>query len=541
MMSAVRSLHFFLVAHPLLLLGAALLLCLATDRLLRPATSWWRWGTWTAVVASGGMFLALDTLYFIRPGFLDHVEAQVAAVAALPLHGGSVYHTFDGSRAYALGYGPALYGAVGVCYRVFGESLLVAKLPALFAMTAGLLALFLAMRPLPGGRVLAWRTVAGAILMGLMPFAAQVWTRADPLLYGCTALGILAASLPQRWQAGLALGVLVGIAANLKLHGGVYFLPMAAWLAVRQGGGVLAFAAAPALGLFAAPFLPWSDAGLPLSEALRVNAGHGFSAANFESNLEWATLFAAPAFAPFIWRAKSAPPLPRELQWGLRSLGAAYLVVCVVAAKPGAGNWHLLPLIPPTLWLAARRFAFDHPGGKAIAGPAVFAWCAVAAFLGWTRHDDWVAYLWRNEAADQAAEARAIVGAHRDGVVLMGAGREVDGGGYRSTWVRPVLVYAGQSYLFDPVAIMDLRQAGKPDEISGSPKMLGNHPRTVVLIPHGEPPFAMGSYYAGITCFPDSFRTAFTDHFVRIAEGRWFDTWARSPVPPPVTNPPSVR
>lgn len=541
MMPALRSLYFFLIGHPLLLLVAALLLCAATARVLPSRAPVWRWGAWAAVATSGGMFLVFGTLYFIRPGFLDHVEAQVAAVASLPLHGGNVYHVFDGSRAYALGYGPALYGAVGTCYRVFGESLLVAKLPALFAVTGGLLALFTAVRRLPGSAPLAGRTVAGAVMVGLMPFAAQFWTRADPLLYGCVALGLLAASLPRGWQAGLMLGLLAGTAANLKLHGGVYFLPLVAMLAVRHGAGVLAFAAVPALGLLVAPFLPWTAHGLPLLGALRVNAGHGFSAANFEGNLEWAALFAAPAFAPLFWRTESAPPLPRELRWGLLGLGAAYLIVCGVAAKPGAGNWHLLPLIPPTLWLAARRHAFDGASGKGIvAAPAIFAWCAVAAFLGWTRHDDWVAYLWRNEAAGQEAEVRAIVGAHPGRPVLMGAGSDVDGGGYRATWVRPVLAYTGQPYTFDAVAIMDLRKAGRPDEICASPKMLGDDPRTLVLIPHGEAPFAMGSYYAGAPCFPESFRVVFTRDFVRIAEGRWFDTWVRSPaaraarvLPPP--------
>jgi hypothetical protein len=540
-MATLRASYFFLIDHPLLLLAAAMVFCAAAGRLVSPQAFVWRLGIRLALAVSAGMFLVFGALYFSRPGFLDHVEAQVATVAALKLHGGVVYHAFDGTKAYAIGYGPALYAAVATAYRVFGEGLQVAKLPALFAVVGGLSALFATVRTLPGGAPLAWRMVALAVALGLVPFAAQFWTRADPLLYGCVAIGLLTTLLSRGWQAGVLAGVLIGIAMNLKLHGGVYFLPVLAALCSRHGWGVLVCAALPAIALVGAPFLPWSIHGAVLWGALKVNAGHGISFASFIQNLEWAVLFAAPAIAAFAWRRNTGPAFPREVRFAFFALILGYLLVSTVAAKPGAGNWHLLPLVPATLWLAARCLGpITRPSTGSIPAHVVFAWCGVVAFLGWTRHDDWVTYLWRNDAASQASELRAVVEAHRNSPVIMGAGGEVYGEGYRATFVRPILAFASQPYSIDPVAIMDLRKAGRADEVCASLRMLGDDPRVLVIIPHGEEPFAMGSYYGAAPCFPESFRTDFSKNFQRIAEGRWFDTWGRrdaSAAKRPVSSP----
>ena len=259
---------------------------------------------------------------------------------------------------------------------------------------------------------------------------------------------------------------------------------------------------------------------------MQVNASHGLSLSKFVTNLEYAGLFTAPVWALGLWRPSDGRPWPRDLRVGVAALFITFVLVSSVASKPGAGNWHLLPFVPITLWLAAQS---GRAWGKPAQLPpyAVLAWSATVAFLGWTRHDDWVTYLWRNDAAQQAQEVHAIMTSHPTQPVMMGAGQSTYGAGYYSTFVRPVLVYAGQPYTFDPAAIMDLRKASRPDDICASSRMWGSWRDLLMLIPHGEAPFSMANNYGGLPCFPENFRLGFEQDFKKISEGQWFDVWAR--------------
>lgn len=508
-----RALYFQLIPHPLLLAAPLFLVALLLQR-TGPGTRWLALATRVAPLGPFTIFLLLAATYYSSYAFIDHVESQVASTAAAAMRGQPIYHTMDGHAAYALGYGPLLYLSVEAAYVVFGASLLAAKSTTLIANLVTLLACGAVLRRANTGIARS----LGLLLAGaLVPFGALVWLRADPLLLMCASLGWLVAEFAPRGVAQILLGALMGAAANLKLHGGLYVLPALLWRAPRDGwrwtlltpalGGALALAP-----VFAAGF------GVAYLDTLRVNAGHGLDAARGGVNLEFALFLAVPL--GLAWsRTGDSPPL----RLATAGLGFAFLAVATIASKPGAGHWHFLPLLPSVVVLAALagRATPLAPRSWRSAGHA--AWWAVAIFLAWTRHDDWIAYLWRDAAKAQIAELHAVLAAHPGQATVLGAGDDAYGPGHQATFVRSELILRGQPYHFDPCAIMDIRKAGLPDSAAIPPGIL-QAPQPLVLIPHGEQPFALRNYYGG-DLFPAEFQAAFRRSYVLRSRGRYFDLW----------------
>jgi len=509
----IRQLYFQLLPHPVVLalpLFVVAWLLLRLKRGSRVVDAALRLAPLVATL----IFAALAISYYTSHSFLDHVESQVASTAAGRLHGGTIYHVMDGSASYALGYGPLLYLATELAYRIFGASLLAAKSTTLLAaiVSFGCCALVLRRR----GDGVA-RSLGTLIAAGLVPFGALVWLRADPLLMATASLGWLVADRAPRGIAQILLGILMGIAASLKLHGGLYLLPPLLWLTRRDGWKWTLLT--PVLGgaLALSPFIPWENFGRAYLATLRVNAGHGLSLSHWFINVEFAVFLAAPLWLG--WRSATSSP---ERKLSVAGLAFAFVLVCTIASKPGAGNWHLLPLLPSVVILAVSAARDTAPAVWRRAGLA--AWWGAALFLGWTRHDDWIAYLWRDPAREQIVELQAVLAAHPDETIVLGAGDDAYGPGYVATFMRSELVLHGQPYRFDPCAVMDLRKSGYPDAAAVPPGILGA-PRTLVLIPHGERPFAMNNFYGGAV-FPESFQQEFSRTYGLRSVGRHFDLWA---------------
>lgn len=518
----IRSLYFALLPHPVVLtlpvVAAFWLVQRFSPRAERTELRLWQ-GT---LILAALLYAVLAAAYYTSCTFLDHVEPQVASTAAALLHGGSIYHLPDGERAYALGYGPLLYWLVEAAYRCFGPHLLAAKLTTLFASAVSLASLAVVLHR--GGARPGW-WLATLLAAALVPFGAVVWLRADPLLLTCAALGWLVAETAPPRTAQLLLALLMAAAASLKLHGPVYLLPPLLLLWRRDGWAwtlvSLALGAAGAL----APFAAWERFGRAYAATLQINAGHGLSLSHWLTNLEFAAFFSAPLWLSRPFRRTEAGETGAETGATL-GLATALLLVSVIASKPGAGHWHFLPLLPSVMLLAARRDPAPTPHGARLA--ALGGWAVAALFLGVTRHDQWIARLWRDPARAQIAEVRAVLAAHPQASVVMGAGENAYGPGYSATFVRPELVLHGQPYRFDPAAIMDLRKAHYPPERCASPALWGPGPLPLVLIPRGEAPFALNNFYGGAT-FPEPFREDFLRRFARREAGEHFEVWAPQP------------
>jgi hypothetical protein len=119
------------------------------------------------------------------------------------------------------------------------------------------------------------------------------------------------------------------------------------------------------------------------------------------------------------------------------------------------------------------------------------------------------------------AELSAALDRHRGETVAVGyAGSRL----YPVSFLRPVAVYRGNPYVYDGAAFMDLQYA-KSGLRPPALELLAECRIDVWLIPAGERPFSMPSYYDGKPAFPPAVVDAFRTAYRRVAEGRHFDTW----------------
>ena len=143
---------------------------------------------------------------------LNHVLAARSLLTdgSLRIEGGAPY-----TRAWAYTY------LVAGLFRIFGDSLVVARMPAVMFGVALVLAVFAWIR-VPAGRVGAW---AAALLLAFAPISIQLsqWVRfytlhALAIFVGATVVYQLAAGSPPSRRRAVALGASAAAAFALALH-----------------------------------------------------------------------------------------------------------------------------------------------------------------------------------------------------------------------------------------------------------------------------------------------------------------------------------
>jgi hypothetical protein len=97
---------------------------------------------------------------------------------------------------------------------------------------------------------------------------------------------------------------------------------------------------------------------------------------------------------------------------------------------------------------------------------------------------------------------------------------------YQLSTYRPQLVFAGNPYLLDSASLMEMQASG----LNNTPESTLNALRTcqteIWLIPKGNPPFQVYSYYPPLQkLFSDEFRKTFAEHYDRQSETEFYDAW----------------
>lgn len=527
----IRELYFWLLGNPLVFLGGSVAGVTITVLLLPRTQGLLRILNNVALILSGSVIAATVALYYSRALFLDHVEAQVAAVSIATLGDLPLYHALDGTAAYSGGpYGPGIFLLTQATYHLLGPGLIAAKLAAAAAVALTLSSLWLMRAKSPAN----WTETGFAIALSCiaLPYCAFFWLRSDPWLLACAAVGNLCALRGGRTIALLGAGISFGFACWFKLHAPLYFIPAWCLLVVRYGLP-RAIVAGGLAGLVAmGQFLPWAGRGENYVALVRVYAGFGSGSwSKVLTNLQWAVVMLIPAWLPLChaggrarWRADA------EARWQSLALAAATLAASIVGSRPGAGYWHLLPLVPAAVVTGSLLRGPVDDKARDFRPVILSAWSVLAAFLIFTRYDDVVLRLWRNPGAAEVHEIEAVLQQHPRQPVLMGLGSDRDGAGYLRTFQRAYLVSQGQPYPSDPVVMMDLLAVGVPQKIAAPPRLLLPGQETIVLIPHGEAPFTMPNFFGG-QCVPESFRADFMREFSLIQAGRCYDVWQRNRAP----------
>lgn len=301
-----------------------------------------------------GLQFAVLIHYLLYPSYLNHAEANAAAVSWLGWEGYPLYPPLDKGDVYGVAYGPALYQVTGFFLWLFGPSIGTSKIPGLTAFALSQVLSFATL----------WRAglgVGGALTMTGMQCLLQAGftdqgyvsgVRSDALLFFVAQAAVFTATSESSLLTAGTLGLLAGISTNLKIHGALYILPALVYCVCRSRSTaaglrltcVAVFAGALAL---AASFIP---ANVSLFEYY-----HYFRAVKNRQWLRWLfaqnIVFAAMCLSPLLSIcALFRPKLSRAFNWWMATLVLCMAFVALLAAENGAGPHHLLPFLPSVVW-----------------------------------------------------------------------------------------------------------------------------------------------------------------------------------------------
>jgi len=276
----------------------------------------------------------------------------------------------------------------------------------------------------------------------------------------------------------------------------------------RHGWTGLAGIGAVAAAIVAAPFLA---SGRFSAQAyvywLGSAVSHGVDIHHIPRALEWTAFLLTPVCMAAIARRQDEPP---GMSLFRAALAASVLVSLPAAIKHGTGDYHFLPFVPSVVFAG-------YLGKSQILRPsAMIGACVVLALVPLSI---WIPAATALPGRQIVEELRSLERAHA-GTVAMGYSAN-----YRPSFFRPVLVFDGQPYVLDSASAMDWHWRGRPFPAA----MIEGLRRCAVqtwVVPIGAPPFELPNAYpvAG-DVFPEEFRRAFRESYVRGSGGQWFDVW----------------
>jgi hypothetical protein len=474
-------------------------------------------------------YVSLLVWYVSSYNYSDCVEPNVSAVSWLFERGGMIYHGLDSAERYSLLYGPMLFVINGSFLRLLGPGIPASKFAGAAAASLSLVFMFLLARRYIGRRqAIIAVGLAALVLLSFGP--CSYWARPDPIILLCVSIGVYGVARGGRATASLAAALTLGLAVNLKVTSVLYFLPVYALLFTRMGA---ASAFVSLLGASVAAFAPFvispaislGNYILWLYEASRHQVDPGLLA----SSAEWAAVLISPVVALYLWDPRAKASIRRNGAL-TASLLLSTAATVAVASKAGAGKYHIMPLIPLILYsvlhaLEAGKVKSLHPCGQNGAFRKFFSfWFALLLFfviISVFAQDRTVRYVRGGGAGRAVVEDMA-------GVMRRYPGRTIAmgyGGNYQSTFYRPVLVYAGNPYLVDAQAMMDMQASGIliPQKTVDA---IGSGSTGIWLIPKGGRPFDMPNNYDGFPqLFSKKFRDAFLDSYEPRESTEFFDIW----------------
>ena len=480
------------------------------------AVSYVAWVLWT--------YLRLD-------GYLDHMEPNIAVPAWLWLSGRPIYPAADRPIEFLTTFGPMVYLANASVFAVVGGSILSSKIGGVLASAGALTLAVVAwrhVRPLSAVAVAAL-AMAGFVLVNMPP---AFWNRPDSFLLLLATVGLFLLRRVElgrpRETAAVILGIAIGLSVNFKAHAFLYFLPAIAWFIVdeRTIRGAVLTALRIGASSVVVFLLPFALPGISLIDyasemlALIPAVTHGEEVAM--KVMRFSILYLIPAAAFLLF----APSAPGRERWRDRAYGMTFIVSLAALFYPatttGAGTHHLMPLAPFAVDFLARLWvAEDALRTLRRIGIATFAIVVVAISVPKQKqiHRQMDAVAARGVATD----IRATLAAYPGRAIEMGYGASFDR--YQDSFLRPALVFAGNPFSFEAMTFMELRNLAQ-EPPSAQIRRIESCATDLWLIPKGEAPFALGSYYDGKPAFGETLPRAFLESYEKSGSSRYFDLWS---------------
>jgi hypothetical protein len=470
-------------------------------------------GCWTVLLS----FAAIAIWYATRTTYMDPAEPTIPAVASVFRVGKPLYPALDAPERYAHIYGPDLFIAQAAAMAVLGESIRVSKSVGVLAILGSLLFAYRLFAARAGRFPAALGTAACALIF--MCFGnASFWSRPDPLLVVCVIVGLHACETRDRAWALLMLGAAAGVAINLKVSGPIYFIPAYTLVGVRHGWRTVAGAIAVAIAVAIPPFLIVNVSVTHFAQYVALSARNGLMAAKLRQNAEWVLYLVAPlAAAEYAWRRAPDSASGAHLAGAVSTTLAA---IAVLAAKPGAGPFHLMPGAPLVAYGIVRApiHVWDERWLRSLA-VAVAATALVIAVQGQAVFLRMVIDRDRNPVA---ADLVRFADAHRSGKIGVGYS-----GTSHLSFARPEIVFRTHDYLLDAPAIQEHRLSGL--ELPESTyRAMADCRMQYWLIPDAGEPFDTPNAYwpkGPATVFSDEFRRSFLVRYRMTGRTAYFTVW----------------
>ncbi len=493
------------------------------------------------------VLLALSTTY---AGFCDHVEPNIVAVSSLAGRGNSLYHGLESAQRYSLLYGPMSYLPFVWALRIFGQHVWSVKLVVLFLNVALLALLWHSYRKRVNAQQTALACVALlAFVLAGEPYLIQV--RGDVVILVAAAMGLAGVISASRWRAALLLAAGAGICVGAKITGGLYFVPLFVMLyrrhGVRSAGGAL-------LGAGVVACLPFTWASVSVTNYflwLREAGHHPLAWFEVVRNVKALVTFGVP-IALLFWRLYERDRQAffnyiREEKLFLLSVVAAIALMSVPASKFGSGEHHYLPFYPLLGYVCCdvySRAKTVHGMGRSELRATVSILCCLWLVARVGTRDAWGWSLTgphvldgRQTAAAVSNDLLEIMRSHPHDVIEMGYGDNL-GKTSEVTYLRPLLVFAGNPLTVDEAALDDMELSGLPMPQS-TIAYLQSCQTQIWLIPRGQRPFLLPSFYDELSgpmvhdIFGNAFREAFHPRYKKRESTAYFDVWSCDENKPP--------
>jgi len=482
-------------------------------------------------------------------GPISHIQPLIADVSWYFATGKPVYHNADSGEVYNMLYGPWLFIFAGWIEHALGPSVFSAKLGGELALGAALVVLFGLLRKRAGtGYAMTATGLFAALIMALDP--VEILVRADVFITLFVLIGCWTVGSPRK-AAPVVLGLMLGLSVNLKIHAGIYFLPLIAiaWQTGWRGKeGLVMAATAFVAAIF--PFIAFSNISLKnYAQTLSLASAHGLNPIYLFTNIEWFGLLCLPlgCVVALAWlhEATATANALKSLSPLLLLILVEFLALLPFASKYGAGPHHFLPMTVVLLLVGAELQALGVHwvwGATVVSAgvqAACLSWFASCFGTGLVRSYQDTAWL-RSQAGwaqNIEADLHGIMAKNRaDHVLLMGVGGNTD---YPQTFFRSELVFAGQPMGIEPSSLMESAFAGRPTPpLAQLIKTYGQDfpgRKIMWLIPKGNAPFTMESYYAETdgagyekhdVLFDAAFRNAFQHNFSLLASTQFYDLYS---------------
>jgi hypothetical protein len=239
-------------------------------------------------------------------------------------------------------------------------------------------------------------------------------------------------------------------------------------------------------------------------------------------NLEWAVYLVAPLIVALRVTVRNQPLTvlsPRVATSLVVALGS----VAVLASKPGAGPYHLLPFLPVIAFFTGlQMYHLRSDAAHITVLLSGLSFTAVAVVIASAQQASFVSTVRQLDALGPIADLTRFLDQHPGNPTQIGYSSDE-----RTTFVRPLAVFRSGMYLLDQPAIQEHQLAGieiPPATVNA----LRSCAVTYWLIPRTGEPFSATNRYPmmhGRALFVDDFRRAFFDTYERIGSTEYFDVW----------------